>query len=167
MQDTRDEYYLIPDYQNLVGQLTEFDPGSLLSAVCEDVNKMLNYVLMLREDNEEIPTMMESTMQYIHREMAERKVILTQEQALEYGRLVGQLVRAYIRAITSTFFWFTRHAQWVGARYTGDGSGGVEFILRYGVVKLPEYEDPAVVRALSPEVSTKLDLLAGRLGASL
>lgn len=167
MQNTNDEYYIIPDYQMLVGELTEFDPGSLLSAVCEDVNVMLNYVLMLQEDNDEIPTMLENTMKYIHSEMAERKVILTQQQALQYGALVGKLVRAYISAITSTYFWFTRHAQWLGARYCGDGSGSVEFVLRYGMVKLPEYNDPAVVRALSPEVSTKLDLIAGRLGAEL
>lgn len=167
MQATTDEFYLIPDYQNLVGQLTEFDPASLLAAVCEDVNQMLNYVLLLRENNDEIPTMMQSTMGYIHREMAERRVILTSDQALSYGEQVGRLVRAYISAITSTPFWFTRHAQWLDARYSPDGSGGVEFVLRYGVVKLAEYEDPAVVRALSPEVSAKLDLLAGRLGANV
>lgn len=167
--NTQDELYIIPNYQFTVGILSEFDPSQMMSCVYEDVNVMLNFVLapalgLVTDGN--IPEFMGNSLNYITRELAARGKILNVGEVTVYGAAVATLTRAYIEAVSSTPTWFTRHAQWLGARYHSNGSGAVEFMLRYGMVKLPQLSNIEQVRRISPEVTAKLEMLIGRLGAA-
>lgn len=164
---TQDEYYYLPDYQFTAGVLAEFDPAQMLSCIYEDVNTMLNFVLAPAlgiETDGQIPTFMNSTMNYITREVAARGVVMNLNDAHTYGASVAQLAKAYVDIISKTPIWFTHYAQWLSARYHNSGSGAVEFSLRYGMAKLSQLDDFEKLRHLSPEVQSKLEMLIGRLG---
>lgn len=163
-------YFLIPDYQDICGPLSEFDPASILREVNDDLNSIINRAFEFVETGSigtELPFMLPHTFGYVATELSSRGVVLSGEQTLVYGNAIQEVGKAYMTAVSTSPHWFTRYGKWVGARYSNGYVGGVEFLLDYNQVKFPQYESLELFDATSPKLLTVIEMLIGSLGGRL
>nr|DAY66703.1 MAG TPA: protein of unknown function (DUF4719) [Caudoviricetes sp.] len=166
----RESYFIIPDYQFICGPLTEFDPNAILREVCTDLNTVLNYVWEYALTGH-FPKLnryaLQGTFDFIGRELNSHGVLLEGERALEYVRATQEVAKAFVTAVSTEPYWFTRYGQWIGARYCAQKPGAVEFLVRYEEVKYPEYEEPALLQQLTPKIQTLTEMLLGNLAGKV
>ncbi|QVW55657.1 hypothetical protein pEaSNUABM9_00061 [Erwinia phage pEa_SNUABM_9] len=163
-------YFLIPDYQDICGPLSEFDPHAVLREINDDLNGVINKAFAFVQAGsigDELPFMLPNTFNYISTELSTRGVVLEGRQTLVYGAAIQDVGKAYMTAVSTSPHWFTRYGKWVGARYSINRPGGVEFLLDYNQVKYPDLETSEAFDNLSPKLLTVIEMLIGSLGGRL
>ncbi|QVW28526.1 hypothetical protein pEaSNUABM8_00029 [Erwinia phage pEa_SNUABM_8] len=163
-------YFLIPDYQDICGPLSEFDPHAVLREVNDDLNSVINKAFAFVETGsigDELPFMLPLTYGYVATELSSRGITLDGPQAIVYGRAIQDVGKVFMTAVSTSPHWFTRYGKWVGARYSINCVGGVEFLLDYNQVKHPQLETAEAFDNLSPKLLTVIEMLIGTLGGRL
>ncbi|ANZ48590.1 hypothetical protein BIZ83_gp263 [Erwinia phage vB_EamM_ChrisDB] len=163
-------YFLIPDYQDICGPLSEFDPHAVLREINDDLNGVINKAFAFVETGsigDELPFMLPNTYQYVATELSTRGITLDGPQALVYGAAIQDVGKAFMTAVSTSPHWFTRYGKWVGGRYSTNRPGGVEFLLDYNQVKFPQFETAEAFNELSPKLLTVIEMLIGSLGGRL
>jgi len=163
-------YFLIPDYQEVAGPLTEFDPNAVLREINDDLNSVINLAFKFVEEGsigDTLPYMLPNTFKYVSTELATMGVLLTDAQAMEYGRAIQDVARGFMTAVSTSPHWFTRYGKWIAARYSATRIGAVEFKLDYNQVKFPALENRETFERVSPRMLTVIDMLIGSLGGRL
>lgn len=163
-------YFFIPDYQEIAGPLSEFDPNSILREVNDDLNGVINKAFQFVETGsigDDLPFMMKNTFNYVSTELATRGVVLDGAMGITYGMAIQNVGKAYMLAVADSPFWFTRYGKWVQARYNTNRPGAVEFLLDYRTVKFPQYETQDAYNMTTPKLLAVIDMLIGSLGGRL
>lgn len=163
-------YFLIPEYQEVAGPLTEFDPNSILREVNDDLNNVINLAFKFVEGGsigDELPFMLPNTFKYVSTELSTMGLVLNEKQAMEYGRAIQDVGKAFMTAVSTSPHWFTRYGKWIAARYSATRIGAVEFKLDYNQVKFPQLESREMFESVSPRMLTVIDMLIGSLGGRL
>lgn len=163
-------YFLLPDYQDVAGPLTEFDPASVLREVNEDLNGVINRAFAFVESgslNGDIGFSMQNTFNYIATELSTRGIVLDNQTTVVYANSIQNVGKEFMLAVSSSPYWFTRYAKWVGARYSPTCIGGVDIYLDYNQQKFPQFETPEIYQATTPKLLTVIDMLIGGLGGRL
>ncbi|ANZ48317.1 hypothetical protein BIZ78_gp258 [Erwinia phage vB_EamM_Caitlin] len=163
-------YFLIPDYQDICGPLSEFDPHAVLREINDDLNGVINKAFAFVETGsigEDLPFMLPNTFQYIATELSTRGIVLEGNQTLVYGAAIQDVGKAFMTAVSTSPHWFTRYGKFVGARYSLNRPGGVEFLLDYAQVKFPQFESAEAYNTMSPKLLTVIEMLIGSLGGRL
>ncbi len=163
-------YFLIPDYQDICGPLSEFDPHAVLREINDDLNSVINKAFAFVETGSignELPFMLPHTFNYISTELSSRGVVLHGNQTMVYGAAIQDVGKAFMTAVSTSPHWFTRYGKFVAARYSTNRPGAAEFILDYSQVKFPQYETAEAYEATSPKLLTVIEMLIGSLGGRL
>ncbi|QQO90512.1 hypothetical protein pEaSNUABM42_00028 [Erwinia phage pEa_SNUABM_42] len=163
-------YCLIPDYQEVAGPLTEFDPASILREVNEDMNTIINRAFTFVETghlDSGLEFSMKNTFNYVATELSTRGIVLDNDSTVVYANAIQNVGKAFMVAISSSPYWFTRYGKWVGARYSPTCIGGVDVYLDHNQHKLPQFESAEQYQAITPRLLTVVDMLIGNLGGRL
>lgn len=163
-------YFLIPDYQDLCGPLSEFDPHAVLREVNDDLNSVINTAFSFVETGSignELPFMLPNTFNYVSTELSTRGIVLSGQQTMVYGAAIQDVGKAFMTAVSTSPHWFTRYGKFMAARYSINRPGGVEFMLDYSQVKFPQFETAEAYNSMSPKLLTVIEMLIGSLGGRL
>ena len=163
-------YFFIPDYQMVAGPLTEFDPAAILAEVNDDLNRLINrafeFVLTNRL-SDDLGYSMQGTFNYVSKELSIRGITLDSDSVVTYAGAIQNIGKEFMRATSTSPYWFSRYGKWVGARYSANSPGSVEFYLNYSECKFPEYEGQVQHQEITPKLLTVVDMLLGNLGGRL
>lgn len=159
-------YFLIHNYQFNAGPLTEFEPNAVLREISTDVNNIINTALGFVVNNTigELQYQLPNTMGYITSEMNARGIILEGESVLTYSQCIQDIAKLYVVSLTESPYWFTRYAQFCGARYSAYQPDAVEMAVEFTTIKFPEYENQKALDQITPTLLNVVNQLIGSLG---
>lgn len=168
------------NYTDKYYMLTDYPPHELMREIVDDSNKLINYVLAYflntgdRPAPPELPTFMESTLQYIvnfraNNFSASEGGIIDMKTMVSIKAQVNLLVLEFIREISSTPFWFNHHLKFINANYGSTDLGmpnpSLGVMVEMGEIKLGEI-NMSLSHNMSPQILSILEMLVLRYETS-